>query len=360
MKNHLFFGPSTRKQLPAGFPILLLFAVAGICLGVLLPAKAQGPPASPPENSREAAGDAKRPEPISPPGRPMVSEPDAVRGSGSMPAPLWRQHYHRLMEVNREQAQIGMQQKAIQSRLAQPEASGRSPGRERLAGRLHELDAREREVRKLKRTILQDLVQKAETIQAAVEESRTQLVADESAETEPARLEAILRDQADLQRFQRFLRIIRQDPERFMDFIPDGPDAVAAPPAPAFLPGNPPPQFHMQIRRIEEQIRFLREKLAQLEMELHELKSFVGSDGLPHEAPNFPLPDFGRSPAERDARRNPPSALDEQRPRYPQRRSPGARRDTAPNPDQSADSPPSPPPPEESDPPDTSPPAETR
>lgn len=233
------------------------------------------------------------------------------------------QHYRRLVDVTREQTQLGMQQKTIQSRLAQTEGIGRGAGRERLAARLHELDAREREVRKLKRNLLSDIVHQADAIQKAVEESQSQILLNETMELEPNRLEALRKDKADLQRFQRLMKMILQDPERFLDYTPEAPEAPEAPALPDVLSPppvsvNPPPQLHMQIRRIEEQIRFLQEKLMRLEMEVDELKSFLDSDAFPRQTQRFRPPDLGIAPVERELGRN------------PQRRLPGPRRDMAP------------------------------
>lgn len=294
----------------------LLCVLACLCVGLFLSATGQEPPAADPPLPRQDTSDEKRHGPGRHSSGPGSTDADIAAGQTTQPLPLWRQHFQRFMEVTREQSQLGTQQKAIQTRLGQPDALGRGAGRERLAARLHELDAREREIRKLKREILQDVARKAGEIQTNIEESRTQLLASEAAETQPRRLDGIRKDLADLQRFQRFLNMVRQDPERFVDFIPDLPEALPPPHASV----NPPPQFHMQIRRIEEQIRFLREKLARLEMELDELKSFLDSE--------MPTPpDSHRPPVGREARRNAPPTTDEERPRMTQRRIPGPRRD---------------------------------
>lgn len=303
------------------------------------------------------------PKPDAPGKGKVNSAPEAVAGgtaagaaseAGSVAggtAPQWEHFVGRLREVTQEQARIRVQEEMLRRRVEQPGALGERV-QERLAARLHELDAQDRQVRRQKQEVLAEIASHADVLKTELEDAQADLITRQAAEAREDRRKQLEGRLREVEALLSRLPDIQKNPDRFVDFSPqrrreegrdagdrpyssdsgasttdsfadplDRSEAPDAPTAPDGPPGFLPERFALRrLHQIEEQIRFMRSRLDELEQELNQLKRAgatgegledVGAEGGKPERrsgpdrlePPFPLPGQGFGPGPDRGRR---------------------------------------------------------
>lgn len=276
----------------------------------------------------------------------------AASGAGGVAGgapPQWEHYVGRLREVTQEQSRIRVQEEILRRRVEQPGALGERV-QERLAARLHELDAQDRQVRRQKQEILAEIGSLADALKTELEDAQADLITRQAAETREDRRKQLEGRLREVETLLSRLPDIQKNPDRFVDFNPqrrreegrepgdrpyssdstasrsdnppdsldgpEAPDAPTAPDAPDGPSGFLPERFALRrLHQIEEQIRFMRSRLDELERELDQLKRAgirgeglegAGSEGgkqgrrsgPDHMEPPFPAPGQGFGPGQ--------------------------------------------------------------
>ncbi len=270
------------RRTPRWVRIGLLVGILGAMRSALVWAQGNAPgPAPVAQSGATSAAGKSAPAPDAQATPVAGKEPGTAAGQ----APSWHVYIERLRQVTQEQARVRGQQDMLRYRVSQP---GGPPERvrERVAARLHELDAEERDIRQKKREILQEIAGQGDKLRQQLEDAQADLLTREAAESDPEKRRQIGDESREVEGLLRHLSEIQENPDRYVDFNPRGREGPGRPDRGPESGPIPPEAAARRIQQMEEQVHFLRRRIDSLERQLEEMKQFLGNEGMP--APKEP------------------------------------------------------------------------